>query len=104
MIAALLTHFTKANVPFYFNTDCEAAFEKLKLQLITAPVLQHYGPALECMIETDASDGVVAGILNQKHGEQWLPVAYFSETIAPAELNYEIYDKEMLAIVKAMKE
>lgn len=53
------------------------------------------------MLETDASDGVVAGVLSQKHGDDWLPVAFFSKTMAPAELNYAVYDKEMLAIVRS---
>ncbi|KHJ32483.1 hypothetical protein EV44_g2899 [Erysiphe necator] len=52
------------------------------------------------MLETDASDGVVAGVLSQKHGDDWLPVAFFSKTLAPAELNYAVYDKEMLAIAR----
>jgi transposase InsO family protein len=55
------------------------------------------------MIETDASDGVVAGIFSQLHPDgEWYPVAYFSKTMAPAECNYEIHDKEMLAIVKSL--
>jgi hypothetical protein len=54
------------------------------------------------MIETDISDGVVVGILSQKHRDNWLPVAYFSKTIQAAELNYEIYNKEMLTIVRSL--
>jgi transposase InsO family protein len=54
------------------------------------------------MLETDASDGIIAGILSQKHPDgNWYPVGYFSKTMAPAELNYEIHDKEMLAIVRS---
>ena len=56
------------------------------------------------MIETDASDGVIAGVLSQQHGDDWFPVAYFSKTMAPAECNYGIHDKEMLAIVKSLDE
>ena len=57
------------------------------------------------MIETDASDGVITGIFSQLYPDgQWYPVAYFSKTMAPAECNYEIHDKEMLAIVKSLKE
>jgi hypothetical protein len=52
------------------------------------------------MLEIDASDGVIAGILSQLHLDgEWHPVAYFSKTMAPTKYNYEIYDKEMLAIV-----
>jgi hypothetical protein len=54
------------------------------------------------MIETDASDGIIAGILSQQYSDEWYPVAFFSKTMAPAECNYEIYDKEMLAIVRSL--
>jgi hypothetical protein len=57
------------------------------------------------MIKTDASDGVIASVFSQLHPDsQWYPVAYFSKTIAPAETNYEIHDKEMLTIVKSLAE
>ena len=72
--------------------------------LTSAPILQHYSEELETRIETDASDGVVAGVLSQKHGDQWLSVAFFSKTMNPAECNYQIHDKEMLAIVKSLEE
>jgi hypothetical protein len=58
------------------------------------------------MVETDASDGVVAGILSQRTAtdEPWHPVGYFLKTMSPAELNYQIHDKEMLAIVKSLSQ
>jgi hypothetical protein len=52
------------------------------------------------MLETDASDGIVAGILSQLHLDgEWYLVAYFSKNMAPAKYNYEIYNKEILAII-----
>ena len=55
------------------------------------------------MIETDVSDRVIAGVLSQLHPDgEWYPVAYFSKTMAPAECNYGIHDKEMLAIVRSL--
>jgi hypothetical protein len=55
------------------------------------------------MLETDASDGIVAAVLSQLHPDgEWYPVGYFSKTMAPAEMNYPIHDKEMLAIVRAL--
>ncbi|KAI0991918.1 hypothetical protein K3495_g16269, partial [Podosphaera aphanis] len=104
VIAKPLVNLTKLQTPFIFNYECYNAFETLKAKLTSAPLLQHYHSDLETMIETDASDGVVAGVLSQRHGEEWKPVAYFSKTMVPAELNYEIHDKEMLAVVKALKE
>jgi hypothetical protein len=52
------------------------------------------------MLETDALDGVIAGIYSQKQlDREWHPIAYYLKTIVDAELNYPIYDKEMLAII-----
>src|SRR5437762_2610245 len=57
------------------------------------------------MLETNASDGVVAGILSQQDSDQqWHSIAYFSKTMALAEHNYEIYDKEMLAIIYVLEQ
>jgi hypothetical protein len=56
-------------------------------------------------METDASDGVISGILSQQaEDHQWYPVAYFSKTMNAPECNYEIHDKEMLAIIRAIQE
>ena len=56
------------------------------------------------MLETDASDGVVAGVLYQKQMDgEWHPVAYYSKTMIDAEINYPIHDKEMLAIVSSFQ-
>ena len=52
------------------------------------------------MVETDASDGVLGGILLQlQPSGEWHPVAYYSKAMIPAEINYPIHDKEMLAII-----
>ena len=57
------------------------------------------------MIETDASDRVIAGVFLQLHLDSvWYPVAYFFKSMAPAECNYKIHDKEMLAIVKSLEQ
>jgi hypothetical protein len=75
----------------------------LKARLSGSEILHHYDPALQSMIEIDASDGVVARIISQLHRDgEWYPIAYFSKTMAPTECNYNIYDKEMLAIVKSL--
>ena len=88
---------------FDWTTTCQGAFEDLKRAFTTAPVLAHYDSKLETWVETDASDFVVAGVLSQMHGEVLKPVAYFSKKMTPAECNYMIYDKELLAIVKSFE-
>jgi hypothetical protein len=57
------------------------------------------------MLETNALDGVISGILSQKQRDDlWRPIAYFSKTMNSAECNYPIHDKELLAIVRAFEE
>jgi hypothetical protein len=52
------------------------------------------------MLETNALDGVIAGVYSQKQlDREWHPVAYYLKTIVDAKLNYLIYNKEMLAII-----
>ena len=55
-------------------------------------------------METNSSDYVSAGVLSQKDNEILHLVAYFSKRIVPAKCNYEIYDKELLAIIRCFKE
>jgi hypothetical protein len=56
-------------------------------------------------VETDASDYMSAGMLSQYNDDGILhPVAFFSKKHSPAECNYEIYDKELMAIIRAFKE
>ena len=105
IIARPLVRLTRKDTAFVFDSDCYEAFQELKERLLSAPILRHYDPRLESILETDASDGVVAGILSQLHPDgEWHPVAFFSKTMAPAECNYEIHDKEMLAIIRSLSQ
>ncbi|KAK1911210.1 hypothetical protein P3342_011812 [Pyrenophora teres f. teres] len=67
-------------------------------------MLAHFDSDLETWLETDASDFVTAAVLSQMHGNVLRPVAFVSHKMNPAECNYEIYDKELLAIVRAFEE
>lgn len=87
-----------------FHDKARAAFERLKGAFTSESVLAHFDPDLKAIIECDASDWVVSAILSQWHGEVLRPVAYFSMKMKAAELNYPIYDKELLAIIKAFEE
>ena len=50
----------------------------------------------------DTSDHTIGGVLSQEQDGKWKPIAFLSRMMQPAERNYEIYNKELLAIVKAL--
>jgi transposase InsO family protein len=103
-IARPLNQCTRKDQVFDFDDNCKQAFDQLKEALCTAPILSHYHPERESQLETDSSDSIVAGVFSQKQQDGlWRPVAYFSKTMLPAECNYTIHDKELLAIVRAFE-
>ena len=96
---------TKKNQPFVWDSDCDRAFEFLKTAFITAPVLAHFDSDGEILVETDASDYVSAGVISQNDDNGILhSVAFFSKKHTPAECNYEIYDKELMVIIRCFEE
>ena len=89
-------------VPFVWSTECQQAFDQIKAALLAIPSLAHFDPECDAKLETDASDGVIAGVLSQKHQDnKWYPVAFYSQALSGSELNWEIHDKELFAILRA---
>ena len=81
------------------------SFNQMKRSLITAPVLVHFDPNKPIMVKTDTSNYVCSGILSlQQDDGTWRPVAYRSKTMSKAQCNYDIHDKELLAIMQALME
>jgi hypothetical protein len=77
----------------------------LKDSFTSAPILSHFNPDKEIIVETDASDYVSAGILSQYDDQGILhPVAFCSEKHTPTECNHEIKDNELIAIVRCFEE
>jgi hypothetical protein len=55
-------------------------------------------------MEVDASQYALGAILSQKDEQGKLcPVGYYSKTLIPAERNYNVYDRELLALVRALQ-
>ena len=101
-----LTRLTWKDAKFSWESEHQAAFNMLKLAFTRAPVLAHFDPANPIVVETDASDYAIAAIISQispADGDLH-PIAFFSRGMKPAELNYEIYDKELLAIFEAFRQ
>ncbi|RKK12564.1 hypothetical protein BFJ66_g18292, partial [Fusarium oxysporum f. sp. cepae] len=104
-LTAPLNRLTKKDVPFIWDDTCEKAFVRLKEAFITAPILRPFDWTKDVILETDASDYVSAGVLSQYDNEGRLhPVAFFSKKHTATECNYEIYDKELMAIIRCFEE
>lgn len=75
-----------------------------KGKFTTGPVLATFNPTYRTVVETDSSGYNTGGVLSQynEKGELY-PCAYFSKRNSPAECNYEIYDKELLVIVRCLE-
>ena len=95
---------TKKDKDFSFNEKCKQAFDLLKGELTSFPVLRIYNPTAETELLTDASNQGYGAILlqKQKTGDM-APVAYFSKATSEPEKKYHSFELETLAIVKALE-
>jgi hypothetical protein len=100
-----LTKLKKKDVEFEWLEGQQRAFEAMVQAFTTAPILRHFDHRREIVIETDATDYVSAGVLSQRDDEGVLhPLAYYSKKHTLAKCNYDIYDKELMANIKALEE
>jgi hypothetical protein len=100
-----LTDLTHKDKKFEWSVKAEEAFRRLKKIFVTAPALAQFDYDKETRIETDSSGWCIGGTLQQLSNQGlWVPCAFYSKKNNSAECNYEIYDKEMLAIVRCLEE
>jgi len=103
-IARPLTELRKKGEGWNWTTEANGAFQELKNRFTTAPILAHFDTQKRVIIETNASDFAIGAVLSQRDEDGRLqPVVFHSQKFQPAEINYEIHDKELLAIVDAFK-
>ena len=99
-LARPLIDLTKKAVAFAWGPLQEKAFQSLKKSFTASPVLKNPDPQKQFAIATDASLVATGGILLQKDDNgAYHPCAYISDAFSPAERNYQIYDRELLAII-----
>jgi hypothetical protein len=66
-------------------------------------VLSYWDPLLPIFLETDYSGFALGGVLLQETNRVRRPIGFFSQKLNKAEINYDIYNKEMLAVVSCLK-
>ena len=91
---------------FKWGEEQADAFRALKESITTSPVLALADDSKQFRVEADSSDVATGAVLSQQSDSdsKWHPVAYLSKSLNAVERNYEIHDKEMLAIVHALEE
>ena len=88
-----------------WSAEADRAFGQLRALFTSAPVLAHPDPSLVFIVEVDASEAGVGAVLSQRSGTppKLRPCAFFSKKLIPAEQNYDVEDRELLAVIKALK-
>ena len=104
-VAAPLTALTSSLRPFVWTPAASTAFADLKRRFTSAPVLVNPDPSRPFIVEVDASDTGIGGVLSQRSADQKLhPCAFYSRRYTSAEANYDIGNRELLAVVEAFQE
>lgn len=103
-ITAPITALTKkTKLKFEWTDQAQQAFEKVKTRLSSSPVLANPDYERPFIIQTDASDIGIGGILVQGEGEQERVVAYWSQKLSSAQRKYQTTERECLAVITAIE-
>jgi len=95
---------TRKDVKWVWGESQQKAFDELKEVFTTKPVLAVLDLDKEFRVEADASNYATGGVLSMKCSDNlWRPVAFISKSLSDTERNYEIYDKEMLAVIRCLE-
>ena len=87
-IASPLSSLTKKKVPFIWNDECQTAFDRLRKELITAPVLEFPDYMGTFILDTDASNTSLGAVLSNVINGEERPLVYASRVLSKTETNY----------------
>jgi hypothetical protein len=102
-IAKPLSNLLNKDKPFEFDDACLNAFNALKEQLVTAPIIIAPDWSLDFELMCDASDYAVDAVLGQRKNKIFHVIHYASKVLNDAQINYATTEKELLAIVYALE-
>lgn len=104
-IARPLHNLQQKNAKWSWGPREQEAFDELKRKITSSPVLVFPDDHKPYRVEADSSDYATGAVLSQlSSDDKWHPVAFMSKSLNEVERNYEIHDKEMLAIIRALEE
>jgi len=94
----------RKDIKWQWEEEQQKAFDELKRVFTTRPVLAAPDLDKEFRVEADASNYTTSRVLSMKGSDElWRPVAFISKSLSDTERNYEIHNKEMLAVVRCLK-
>ncbi|CEL53142.1 Retrotransposable element Tf2 155 kDa protein type 2 OS=Schizosaccharomyces pombe (strain 972 / ATCC 24843) GN=Tf2-7 PE=4 SV=1 [Rhizoctonia solani AG-1 IB] len=103
-LARSLTLLTQKNQPWVWEAARREAFHQIKIVISQEPVLAHPDQSQLFTLETDASSTAMGAVLSQRKDDGRLhPVAFMSASFSPADLNYDMHEKELLAIIRVFE-
>ena len=104
-LAAPLNNLTRKDTKFVWRQEHQESFDALRDALMNAPILAKWDPEAPTTVEADSSGYVIGAVLSQQQSDGlWRPVAYSSKKLSPAESNWPIHDKEMWAVISAIRQ
>ena len=89
---------------FLWTPECRKAFDQLKQKLVSPPILAYPQFDVPFVVQTDASVHAVGSVLSQVQDGKERVIAYWSQQLKKAEMNYSTIEREALAVVGAIKE
>ncbi len=105
-LAAPLTALTSTRMTFRWSNAADAAFSKLKSCFVSAPILVAPDPSCQFVVEVNVSEVGVGAVLSQRSSadDKMHPCKFFSHRLSPVERNYDIGNRELLAVKLALEE
>jgi len=103
-IAQPLNNLTRKEEKWKWGDEQQETFKQLKQVFTSRLLLVALDIDKEFRVEADASNFAIGGVLSIKcEDNKWRLVAYISKLLNETKRNYEIYDKEMLAVIRCLE-
>lgn len=101
-----LFELTKKDRKWSWEEGEQQAFDEIKDWVTSSPILCFADDSKPFRIEADSSDFATGAVLSQQSDDdlKWHPITFYSKSLNAVERNYDIHDKEMLAVMRSLKE
>ena len=99
-----LMKLTRKKQLFVWDEACSKAFQELMNRVVSVSILRHFDPKKQAVLEIDSSDWMTDEVLSQHDDDEVLhSMTFYNKSLNLAEINYHIYDKELLIIIRCFE-